>query len=239
MHITKYFAKNKFMNQILVTNLNNKKTIKRKYKNLTHHKKKKKNKHIWAYFSFLVICVMGITLSFSIYINEYRNRVMNEKISQSLSETYNISTLYSKNNSYSVSSVNNDSQSLVTGIIKIDRIKISYPILSVINDEYLKISPCRFYGPYPNEVGNLCIAAHNYDDNRFFSKIEKLKTGDVITIYDNRGSYKYYKIYKVFETNIDDISCTNQDTNGKREVTLVTCNNINGNRIIVKAREME
>ena len=72
----------------------------------------------------------------------------------------------------------------VIGIIKIDSIKISYPILSKINDDLLKISPCRFYGPMPNQIGNLCIAAHNYNDNRFFSKLDKLQNNDIIYIYD-------------------------------------------------------
>ena len=43
---------------------------------------------------------------------------------------------------------------------------------------------------------------------------------------------------KVFETFYNDTTCTDQNTNGKKEVTLVTCNNSNGNRIIVKAREI-
>ena len=40
----------------------------------------------------------------------------------------------------------------VTGIIEINKLNISYPILSNMNTELLKIAPCRFYGPLPNEV---------------------------------------------------------------------------------------
>lgn len=71
----------------------------------------------------------------------------------------------------------------------------------------------------------------------FLVKFGKLKIDDQITIYDNTGNYKNYSVYNVFETKIDDLSCTSQETNGAREITLVTCNNFNGNRIIVKARE--
>ena len=51
------------------------------------------------------------------------------------------------------------------------------------------------------------------------------------------GNAWTYSVYNVYETKIDDISCTLQDTDS-REITLVTCNNANGNRIIVKAREV-
>ena len=38
-------------------------------------------------------------------------------------------------------------------------------------------------------------------------------------------------------TSKKDTSCTSQDTNGNKEITLVTCNNFNGNRLIIKAKE--
>ena len=109
--------------------------------------------------------------------------------------------------------------------------------MSDTNDELLKISPCRFYGPYPNEIGNLCIAGHNYDDDRFFSNLYKLSLGDMIKIYDSNNSYISYYVYDKFEVIKSDTSCTNQDTNGKREITLVTCNNVNKNRLVIKAKE--
>ena len=35
----------------------------------------------------------------------------------------------------------------------------------------------------------------------------------------------------------NDTSCTSQETSGNKELTLVTCNNLNGNRLIVEARK--
>ena len=40
-------------------------------------------------------------------------------------------------------------------ILKIDKIKLDYPILSEVSEDLLKIAPCRFAGPLPNNVGNL------------------------------------------------------------------------------------
>ena len=47
-------------------------------------------------------------------------------------------------------------------------------VISKTNDELLKLSICRYYGPMPNEIGNLCIAGHNYKNNLMFSKLNKL-----------------------------------------------------------------
>ena len=42
-------------------------------------------------------------------------------------------------------------------IINIPSIKLTYPVLSTYNTELLKISPCKYWGCDPNEVGNFCI----------------------------------------------------------------------------------
>ena len=125
----------------------------------------------------------------------------------------------------------------VIGIIKIDNLKINYPILSDVSDELLEIAPCRFAGPLPNEIGNLCIAGHNYLDDTFFARVSRLTQNDEIVIYDLNGGFVNYSVYDKYEVDSSDFSCTSQDTNGKRIITLMTCNSIKGTRIIVKAIE--
>ena len=124
------------------------------------------------------------------------------------------------------------------GIIKIDKINVNYSILSISNNDLLDISVCRFAGPMPNEVGNLCIAGHNYVDYKLFSRLNELELNDKITIYDLAGKHWDYKIYDIYESNADDTSCTFQDTKNQRIVTLVTCNNVNGKRLVVHAKEI-
>ena len=84
---------------------------------------------------------------------------------------YNLTTLYQTENPSPQSS---SDVPFVIGIIKINKIELSYPILSQTNDDLLKLSVCRFAGPMPNEVGNLCIVGHNYIDTRFFSRLNEL-----------------------------------------------------------------
>ncbi len=150
---------------------------------------------------------------------------------QDLLNSYELAKLYG-NNSIIVGLTNSPQ---IIGTLSIPKIDIHYPIISQLNDELLDKSICKFYGPNPNEIGNLCIAGHNYNNNSFFSNLNKLKIGDSIFIEDNLSKILEYKVYRKYETQFTDTTCTSQDTFGNKEITLVTCNNLNGNRIIVKA----
>lgn len=125
------------------------------------------------------------------------------------------------------------------GVINIPSINVNYPILSTYSDALLKIAPCKFHGPNPNEVGNLCIAGHNYRNSKFFSKVLNMELGDIIEITDLSGTTVQYAVYDTFIVNPDQLECTSQLTGGKKEVTLITCTNDNKQRYIVKAREVE
>ncbi len=124
------------------------------------------------------------------------------------------------------------------GVINIPSINVNYPILSTYTDELLKIAPCKFHGPNPNEVGNLCIAGHNYRNSKFFSKVPNLQLGDTIEITDLSGRMLTYTVYDKFIVNPYELACTSQLTNGKKEITLITCTNDNKQRHIIKARVM-
>ena len=128
--------------------------------------------------------------------------------------------------------------------IDIPSIDCTYPVLVADDpedatklDELLKISPCKFWGPEPNEVGNFCIVGHNYRSNKFFSHVPDLSVGDRIEIKDLNGQTIIYKIYDKYVVQPDDVSCTSQRTNGLKEVTLITCTDDSKLIVIVKARE--
>lgn len=154
---------------------------------------------------------------------------------QSLNPNSSSSSIFNYNSTSG--SKGNSSGSFVIGIIKIDKIKLDYPILSDVSDELLKIAPCRFAGPLPNKIGNLCIAGHNYIDNTSFAQIVKLTTGDTINIYGLDGKSVEYHVTEKKEVEGTDFSCTSQFTGGKRIVTLMTCNSIKQTRVIIRAEE--
>lgn len=127
------------------------------------------------------------------------------------------------------------------GQIDIPTIDCHYPILASDTENFdtlLKIAPVKFHGANPNEVGNFCIVGHNYRNSQFFSKVPRLENGDIIQITDTFGEVVQYEVYDKFIVKNTDTSCTSQQTEGRREITLITCTNAsNDDRVIVKARE--
>ena len=123
--------------------------------------------------------------------------------------------------------------------INIPKIGCSYSILNKCSVELLKISPCYFHGAEPNEVGNFCIAGHNYRNEKFFSKVPKLENGDLIEITNLTGKTLRNYVYNKFLVEPEEESSTDstiQLTNGNTEITLITCTNDGDHRVIVKAR---
>lgn len=127
------------------------------------------------------------------------------------------------------------------GKIKIPSINCDYPILTSETENFdtlLKIAPVKFHGANPNEIGNFCIVGHNYRNSQFFSKVPTLGNGDIIEITDSFGEKIQYEVYDKYIVVNTDTTCTSQKTNGKREITLITCTDANDEkRVIVKARE--
>ncbi|MBR3162649.1 MAG: sortase [Clostridia bacterium] len=122
--------------------------------------------------------------------------------------------------------------------VNIPKLSLSYPVLSETSDELLKISPCKFWGPEPNEVGNFCIVGHNYRNSKFFSKVPSLEMGDTVKLTDLSGRTITYKIYDKYTVDPTDVKCTSQLTSGKKEVTLITCTNDSKQRVVVKATQI-
>lgn len=190
------------------------------------------------FFSCFILAILS-TIYYAYYLFDHNQK---EQLSKQLVDNFTITRLYHQENSYETSTMttnleNETTSFSVIGLIEISNININYPILSDISEELLKIAPCKFYGPMPNEVGNLCIAGHNYNNYKFFSRLKKLNMGDNIYIYDLSGKKLTYTIYDSYETDADDFSCVNQNTNGKKEVTLITCNNIKNKRRVIKATQ--
>ncbi len=225
------------MNQIIA------KPEKKKLENTSLCKLKNKKK-IWKVglsqyrfqflLSFFVALIFLGILGFKIYVASEQ-----EKLSKQLLRNYTLTTLYQSSTTNHVvekQAVSYENP-FVIGMIKIDKINLNYPILSQTDRDLLKISLCRFAGPMPNEVGNLCIAGHNYVDYKLFSRLHELEKNDTIELYDLNGKKILYTVYDKYEVEPDDLSCTDQNVGENKILTLLTCNNVNGKRTIVKAKE--
>ena len=127
-------------------------------------------------------------------------------------------------------------------IISIPKIGITYPVLSETSDELLEISVNRYWPEpsklKPNEVGNYCIVGHNYRNGKMFGRLNELVNGDIVTLKDMTGRTLQYEVYDRYVVEPDDTSCTTQHTNGRKELTLITCTNYGTERLVVKCKEV-
>lgn len=126
----------------------------------------------------------------------------------------------------------------IIGTLSIPNLEIKNSILSETSTELLNISLNKLWGPNPNEVGNMVVVGHNYrdDSTKFFSRLHKIQIGDIVKIKDTAGRVLDYTVYDTFVVNSDDVSCTSQLTDGRIEITLITCYNNGTQRFVVKAR---
>lgn len=73
--------------------------------------------------------------------------------------------------------------------------------------------------------GNTCITGHNYRSRpNLFAKLRDLSIGDTFYIVSIDGRKITYEVKDMISgVDPDDTSCIEQDNDGKRKVTLITC----------------
>ena len=135
----------------------------------------------------------------------------------------------------------NGKQYDVIATLNIPSLEIEYPVLAITSDELLKVSLTKYWGANPNEVGNMVVIGHNYKNSKFFGKLPNIELGAIVKITDLTGKTLDYKVYDTYVIDPYDNACTSQLTDGKTEITLITCYYENGSahatkRFVVKAR---
>jgi sortase A len=127
----------------------------------------------------------------------------------------------------------------VIGQLIIEKINVDKYILDNHSESALDASICWFWfkngQKVVNEEGNLCIEGHNYKG--IFQDLKDLKIGDKFTLIGKDGRKVNYQIYEIHTTEPTDVSDIEQNTDGKREVTLITCTVGAKKRLILKAQE--
>ena len=128
----------------------------------------------------------------------------------------------------------------VTAKIIIPKINLETNVLRDFSKETLDKCLVKFWGPNPNEIGNFCIAGHNYEKENMFSDLKELEVGEEFYLLDNKNGKYTYVISDIYKVNYKNLEPINQNTDGKRVVTLITCTNYsNDERLIVRGIEKE
>lgn len=189
---------------------------------LVNKNSNKKIKYIFKvqFLTSIIIAIIFIV----IFLFNYDNEEHLEKISTEINKAIKLSSIYT---------VEDNNSDIYFGKIIIDKINLEYTVFNEFNEELLKIAPCKFYGKGINDRGNIAIAAHNYNDDRFFGRLSELEIKDTIKILSLDNKEYTYTVYDIFETEEDDMSVLKN--NKYYELTLITCNNINKKRLVIKS----
>lgn len=126
----------------------------------------------------------------------------------------------------------------VSAKLTIPKIDLETFVFEDYDEEAMWLCPTKYFGPEPNEAGNYCIAAHNYNKENMFNHIIELEEGDSIFLSDNKKGQVKYEVYDIYKAEPTDNSPLEQNTNGQKEMTLITCSDYSSKRIIVKARKI-
>lgn len=122
--------------------------------------------------------------------------------------------------------------------LEIPKISLETYVLKNYSTYVLNVSVTKFWGADPNEVGNFCIAGHNFQNKNMFRNLKNLEIGDKLFVTDNNIGKVEYEIYNMNTVLPNNVDCLSQETDYK-EVTLITCTNDSKKRIIVKAKEIQ
>lgn len=123
--------------------------------------------------------------------------------------------------------------------LEIPNIELETYVLKQYSKNALNISVTKFWGADPNQIGNCCIAGHNFQNKNMFHNLRNLKKGEHFFLSDYEVGKVEYEIYDIYIVEPENVECLSQETKGRREVTLITCTSDSKKRIIVKAREGE
>ena len=142
-----------------------------------------------------------------------------------------------------INSSSNTEDSMVTSYkgypviakLEIPQIELETYVISEYSEQALGVSVTKFYGGDPNTVGNFCIAGHNYITKNMFHNLKKLSVGNQLFLTDLENNKETYTVYSITTVGPNDTKCLSQKTNGRVELTLITCTTDSSKRIIVKA----
>ena len=186
----------------------------------------------------IIILVLALVIVLAMIIVKYGNNYKNEKEVSATLETIE-QQLEEKSPEDEEELLDVEYKGYkIEGIIEIPKINIKYPIINQTNEETMKLSITKFWGPAVNEIGNYTVAGHNNKDGTMFGKTKYLEIGDTIKLTNLKNETIEYKVFEIYSIDPDDVSIVNSVDPNTREITLITCTNGHKNRLITKARQI-
>ena len=126
----------------------------------------------------------------------------------------------------------------VVGEIEIPKTNLKLPILDTVTKSSLETSVAVLYttGNGVNTIGNTVISGLNLRNGMLFSNNALIEIGDKIYITDLNDNKEEYVVYNTYTTIKDDSTFMTRDTNGEKEITLLSPTDDNELRIVIWAK---
>lgn len=113
------------------------------------------------------------------------------------------------------------------GVLNLPSLDLELPVMSEWSYPKLKVAPCRYEGSA--YLGNLIIAAHNYDCH--FGNLNRMAPGDEVIFTDTDGNRF---VYEVSEIEIINSYGVEEMESGEWDLTLFTCTYGGRERVTVR-----
>lgn len=189
-----------------------------------------------------IIIILILTILFFILFNiqseeNKKQEILAEKVDSQIYENYISNESTDKVKTVEKEEIESEFKGYkVSSKLYVPKINLETYVLEEYSTKALLTSVTKFYGSNPNQIGNFCIAGHNYGPENMFQNIKNLDIDDEIYLTDINGNKMKYTIYDIYTVLPNDTKCLSQRTNGEIELTLITCTFDSEKRIIIKAR---
>lgn len=181
-------------------------------------------------YGFLIIGLILIVLS--IGLTSFSNIKYNALVDSFEENISNINNLKNLKDSTDIEK-DNITEDMI-GLIKIPVINLKYPILEGTDSKVLKKAVGHFeVSALPGETGNMTLIGHNnFVLAEPFKNLDKLSSGDLITITTTERDYNY-QVIKSYTVDPYNTNVVKQSDETK--LTLITCTDDAEKRLVVEA----
>ena len=189
-----------------------------------------------------IIIILILTILFFILFNiqseeNKKQEILAEKVDSQIYENYISNESTDKVKTVEKEEIESEFKGYkVSSKLYVPKINLETYVLEEYSTKALLTSVTKFYGSNPNQIGNFCIAGHNYGPENMFQNIKNLDIDDEIYLTDINGNKMKYTIYDIYTVLPNNTKCLSQRTNREIELTLITCTFDSEKRIIIKAR---
>ena len=118
------------------------------------------------------------------------------------------------------------------GVLDVDSLELSLPVMDCWDYERLKVSPCRFAGNVYQD--NLVICAHNYAHH--FTPLKYVPIGTEVKFTDMEGNTFRYAVSSFETIGPNDVEGM---VNGDWDLTLFTCNTSGQTRCAIRCDRIQ